>query len=265
MHDQLQTLENDALRGFLGLDRKVSGMVVHDPDRDDADYPLKEWDLITKIGDYEIDNVGMVRLSDGLRVRFQYLIQKLAENGKVPLSLIRKGEPIAAELPVSNMYPKLIESLRGRYPSYFVFGPLVFSAVTSDLLSRHRAGLLGLEPDRQPARDAAGRQASVSTGSNWSIVASPMFPHRLAVGYSNPFTKVVKEVNGVRIKNLRHLVETLRDCKEKYITISFDDRAQRDDRLQSPGGPRRHRRDPHRQRRPPAGVRRLAPVWEGGK
>ena len=61
MHDQLQTLENDALRGILGLDRKAPGMVVHAPDRDDADYPLKEWDLITKIGDHEIDNVGMVQ------------------------------------------------------------------------------------------------------------------------------------------------------------------------------------------------------------
>jgi hypothetical protein len=45
------------------------------------------------------------------------------------------------------------------------------------------------------------------------------------VGYSSPITKVVKEINGVRIRNLRHLVETLRDTKEKYVTISFDDHA----------------------------------------
>jgi len=226
MHDQLQTLENDALRGFLGLDRKMSGIVVHDPDRDDADYPLKEWDLITKIGEYEIDNVGMVRISDGLRVRFEYLIQKLAENGKVPLRLIRKGEPIAAELPVSNTYPRLVESLRGRYPSYFVFGPLVFSAVTSDLLSRIERASSALSHLSQIGSPLVTRRGDKPRfeGEQLVIVASPMFPHRLAVGYSNPFTKVVKEVNGVRIKNLRHLVETLRDCKEKYLTISFDDR-----------------------------------------
>jgi S1-C subfamily serine protease len=224
MYDQLQTLENDALRGFLGLDRKASGMVVHNPDRDDADYPLKEWDLITKIGDYEIDNVGMVRISDGLRVRFQYLIQKLAENGNVPLSLIRKGEPVAVELPVSNSNPRLVESLRGRYPSYFVFGPLVFSAVTSDLLSRIERASSALAQISSPLVTRRGDKPRFD-GEQLVIVASPMFPHRLAVGYSNPFTKVVKEVNGVRIKNLRHLVETLRDCKEKYVTISFDDRA----------------------------------------
>ena len=50
-----------------------------------------------------------------------------------------------------------------------------------------------------------------------------MFPHRIGKGYGNPIAKVVKEINGIKIKNLKHLVETLRDSKEKYITITFDD------------------------------------------
>ena len=84
MHEPLQTLENDALRSFLGLDKKTQGMVVHAPDPADPDDPLKPFDLITKIGDHEIDNVGMVKISDNLRLKFQYLIQKLAKDGKVP-------------------------------------------------------------------------------------------------------------------------------------------------------------------------------------
>ncbi len=35
MHDSLQTLENDALRSYLGLDRKAQGMVVHAADPGD--------------------------------------------------------------------------------------------------------------------------------------------------------------------------------------------------------------------------------------
>jgi S1-C subfamily serine protease len=224
MHDQLQTLENDALRGMLGLDRKASGMVVHDPERDDAEYPLKEWDLITKIGDHEVDNVGMVRLKDGLRLRFQYLVQKLARDGKVALEVVRKGETMTIALPVSNRRPMLAESLRGRYPSYFVFGPLVFSPVTSELLAgfdRLAPGLARIASPLVVRRDDKPR----FEGEELVVIASPMFPHRLAVGYSSPITKVVKEVNGIRIRNLRHLVETLRDSKEKYITISFDDHA----------------------------------------
>jgi S1-C subfamily serine protease len=224
MFDQLQTLENDALRGFLGLDRKAAGMVVHFPDRVAPDYPLKEWDLITRIGDSEIDNVGMVRLSDGLRVRFQYLVQRLAENGKVPLTLIRKGRSITVELPVSSMNPRLVESLRGRYPSYFVFGPLVFSVATSEYIAGIDRLASGLSQIGSPLVTRRGDKPQFE-GEQLVIVAAPMFPHRLALGYSNPWTKVVKEVNGVRLKNLRHLVEALRDCKDRFVTFSFDDRA----------------------------------------
>ena len=46
MYDDLQTLENPALREYLKLDKSVAGMVVHRPYRTDAGYPLKEWDVI---------------------------------------------------------------------------------------------------------------------------------------------------------------------------------------------------------------------------
>jgi S1-C subfamily serine protease len=228
MYDQLQTLENDALRGMLKLDKKAAGMVVHRPDRDDPSYPLKEWDLITKIGDHEIDNTGKVRVKGGLRLQFHYLIQELTKNGKVPLTIIRKGETKSVELPVSAKHPMLVEGLSGRYPSYFVYGPLVFSPVTTDfmaLFDRMAGGTYpGLALMRSPLVRRRGDRPGFD-GEQLVAVAAPMFPHRLSKGYSNPWTKVVKEVNGVRVKNLRHLVETLRDAKDKYVTISFDDRA----------------------------------------
>ncbi len=135
MHEPLQTLENDALRSFLRLDRKTQGMVVHAPNPADPKDPLKPFDLITKIGDHEIDNAGMVKINDNLRLRFQYLIQKLAKDGKVPLTVIRQGKTMTIDLPVKSHYPTLIEPLQGKYPSYFVYGPLVFSPVTSELAS----------------------------------------------------------------------------------------------------------------------------------
>jgi hypothetical protein len=61
-------------------------------------------------------------------------------------------------------------------------------------------------------------------GEELVAVTSPMFPHAIAKGYDNPFSKVVKEINGVKVKNLRHLVELLRDTKEKYVTLAFADR-----------------------------------------
>ena len=69
-HDQFQTLENPALRGFLQLDKKTQGMIVHSPADSKPDYPLKTWDLVTRIGDKDIDNVGMVKIKDNLASEF---------------------------------------------------------------------------------------------------------------------------------------------------------------------------------------------------
>jgi S1-C subfamily serine protease len=224
MHEPLQTLENDALRSFLRLDRKTQGMVVHAPNPADPKDPLKPFDLITKIGDHEIDNTGMVRIKEGLRLRFQYLIQKVAKDGKVPLTVIRQGKSMKIDLPVRPHNPRLIEPLLGKYPSYFVYGPLVFSPVTGELASALGRASSTLAIIGSPLVTRRGDHPRFE-GEQLVIVAAPMFPHKIGKGYDNPNFKVVKEINGIRVKNIRHMVELLRDSKEKYTTISFDDRA----------------------------------------
>ncbi len=134
MYDYLQTLENPALRSFLKLDKSVEGMVVHRPDSTNPAYPLKEWDVITKIGDTPVDDQGMIKLGTNLRVHFPYLIQKIARNGKVPLTIVRAGKEIQIELPVSPDHPLVIPSLGNDYPPYFICGPLVFSIATDEFV-----------------------------------------------------------------------------------------------------------------------------------
>jgi hypothetical protein len=53
------------------------------------------------------------------------------------------------------------------------------------------------------------------------VVASPLFAHKITRGYDEPMGQVVKEVNGTRVKNLRHLVELLRDSTEEYLVFRF--------------------------------------------
>ena len=63
-------------------------------------------------------------------------------------------------------------------------------------------------------------------GEELVIVSSPFFPHKLSKGYANPIGRVVKTVNGVKIRNLAHLVETLRDAKSEFMVFEFQGREQ---------------------------------------
>ena len=224
MYDELQTLENPALRESLKLDKNVQGMVVHRPEKNDAAYPLKEWDVLTRIGDTPIDNQGMIKLDKELRVGFAYMIQRLADNGVVPMSIIRAGKPLRVQLPVSPKHPTLVTDLHGGYPAYFIYGPLVFSAATWQLVSsfENNAGLLRiLGAVKSPLITRAFDPPDAET-EELVVISSPFFPHKLANGYSNPAGSVVNSINGTHVRSLKHLVALLRDLKDPFVTIEFD-------------------------------------------
>jgi S1-C subfamily serine protease len=224
MYDDLQTLENPALRDYLKLDKSVEGMVVHRTYKSDAAYPLKEWDVITHIGSTPIDNQGMVKLDKDLRVNFGYMIQHLAKNGALPLTLVRGGKVLTVELPVSVERPTLVSDLHGSYPSYFIYGPLVFSTATWQFISGLASNVgtlraLGFmkNPLVTRALDPPDEEQQELV-----VVSSPFFPHKLVNGYSSPAGSVVSSVNGTHIKSLKHLVAVLRDLKDPYVTIEFE-------------------------------------------
>ena len=65
------------------------------------------------IGDFPIDNQGMVKLNANSRVRFQYRVQQLAKDGELPLTVVRQGAPLKIKVPVSAAHPMLISGLQG--------------------------------------------------------------------------------------------------------------------------------------------------------
>jgi S1-C subfamily serine protease len=217
MFDQLQTLENPALRTFLALGPDVKGIVVNRPFTRTGPSPLELWDVITRIGDTPIDDQGMVQVGPNMRIRFQYLVQHAARNGKVPLTLLRHGKTVAVELPVSPAYPTLLPDTRGSYPRYFIYGPMVFSAASMEMM--HAVGRTFAFPGSPLISRASDPPAFA--GEEMVVVPSPFFPDKLVKGYGSPQGQVVKSVNGVAIKNLHHLVEVLRDARQEYITFAF--------------------------------------------
>jgi hypothetical protein len=117
----------------------------------------------------------------------------------------------------------LIPDLEGEYPPYFIYGPLVFSTVTSQFvgpLSSNAKAVSALSSLGNPMITRRGEKPAFP-GEELVLISSPFFPHKLAKGYDNPISRVVQSVNDVAIKNLSHLVTVLRDSKDEFITIKF--------------------------------------------
>lgn len=225
--DSLQTLHNPALRDYLNPGSSAEGVVVNHPDTPDSAYPLRAWDIISHIGDTPVDHEGMIKLGPNLRVAFRYMIQKLAKDGRVPVTVLREGKSIKLDMPVATDRPMLLRSLSGMYPSYFIYGPMVFSTGTQEFVGglNNVTVMALLSVAGNPLVVRRGDRPAFD-GEELVIVSSPFFPHKLSKGYANPIGRVVKTVNGVKIRNLAHLVETLRDAKSEFMVFEFQGREQ---------------------------------------
>jgi S1-C subfamily serine protease len=224
INDRLQTLENAALRTFLKLPQGTEGMVVDGPVTVPGGGGLKKWDVITKIGDTPVDDQGMIKLSANSRVSFEYLVQTTAKNGKVPLTVIRDSKPLQVDLPVKSAKPGLIAPLDGAYPSYFVYGPMIFTGASMEYVgglmrNSGMGNMLGVMTSSLMKRML---DQPAFPGESLVAVAAPFFPHRLAQGYSNPQGLVLQKINGTPVKSLNHVVELLRDNTAEFVTVEFE-------------------------------------------
>jgi S1-C subfamily serine protease len=225
MFDGLQTLENPALRSYLKLDAATHGMVVQKPAQASASYPLKEWDVITHIGETPIDNQGMVRLGT-LSVRFQHLVQQLARNGTVPLTIMRGGKSMAVQVPVDVSHPQLIPPLMGNYPSYFICGPIVFTRATIEfrkVISDNATLMNFYSYNASPLVTRFGDEPGANR-EELVVIGAPFFPHKMVNGYSGRQGAVVQSINDKPVRSLIHLVTLLRDLKDDLVVIKFDQR-----------------------------------------
>ncbi len=238
--DEMQTFENPALRKFLKLDATVRGLIVKKPNLDDntdpQSYPLKKWDVVTHIGKFPIDSQGQVKVGADLRLGANYMIQKLVQvvaksadkpaQASIPLTIVRDGKSSQITLPVVNKVPQLIPDLNGDYPSYFVYGPLVFSKATTAFLSflGNSTSSMGFYISRRSPLITSRGISPTPEREELVVIASPYFPHRLAIGYGNPSGDVVLSVNGINIRSLKHLVKVLRDNTEEFVRIETDNK-----------------------------------------
>lgn len=217
---EFQTAENEAVRDWLGLSAEQTGLIYTGEDKD---LPLKRWDLIAEIGEFGIDNAGLITVGDGVRVSWAYKIPMLAAEGVVPVTVVRKGIEVELELPVSNRRDDLMPYIGNDYPEYFVLGPMVLSPVRKDHLTEFFIGYLAVTGS--PIALRADEERAFE-GEELVVVASGFLPHPITKGYEIAYRPTVKSVNGTKIKSLSHLVEVVKASDDEFLVFEFYDDGQ---------------------------------------
>ncbi|MBO6513921.1 MAG: trypsin-like peptidase domain-containing protein, partial [Phycisphaerales bacterium] len=219
---RFQTCENDALRDFLRLNRAQTGIVYTRPDKD-SDQPLQEWDVLDRIGEYDIDNAGMVTSKEDLRLHWRYYIREHAEDGKIPVTVLRNGEAMEMHLNVSNSRDELVPFIGNDYPEYFICGPMIFTPVRREHFFNLYLGYGIVDGSPVALKISDVRE---TPGQEYIVLAATFLPHSITKGYEVYGNPTLKAVNGIEINSVEHLVEVLRDNEEEMLKFEFFDRSQ---------------------------------------
>ncbi len=218
--DSVQGTENEALRAKLGLGKETGVMVCH-PFSTAADYPLKKWDLITRIGGQPLDNQGNVKIKEDLRVSYEYLVPKLARHGRLKVTILRDRKLREVEVPLRADRNLVIPFLLEKYPRYFICGPMIFMPASQELAARLVSNTWAVSMLATSQSPLLAREMGHPAFEGEEIVTlgAGLLPHKTAKGYTLAPFSVVSRLNGKPVCNLAHLVELVRDCKDEFLTI----------------------------------------------
>ncbi len=213
--------ENESLRAKLGL-KKETGVLVSCLYGAAADFPLRRWDVITRIGQEPIDSQGNVKVKEDLRLNFEYLLPKVVKDGQVRLTIFRDGKDQEIQVPVPPDDNFVIPLLLDKYPRYFIYGPMVFMSANQKLASAitSSSAVLTAAWRRSPLLLRASDEPAFA-GEEIVVLGYQLFPHKTSKGYSPAPFSVVTHVNGTAVRNLVHLVELLRDAKGEFLSVDL--------------------------------------------
>jgi hypothetical protein len=143
-------------------------------------------------------------------------VPRLTKNGKIRVTVIRDGATLSLDIPAMHAGDFLIRELNGKYPAYFVYGPLVFTSVSLESADQ----LFQLQ--RDPFSPLVQRRNDRARFPGEELTAvTAIFPHKCLEGYPSPLGRIVETVDGVSVKNLRHLAELLKNGKNAFAALEL--------------------------------------------
>lgn len=199
---QYQTLESEHLRRFLKMQPHQTGIRVKQVDATSSAYGmLQPDDVLLALDGIEIKNDATVETDFSKRIHFMHLVNQQQIGETISASIIRNGIPLTVEIPLLYRAYTTKYSQRefDKAPTFYIHGGMVFMPVTDNFISQSWGGG-GLAKYLMKGKSEPGQEVVLINKVLATESTRELLRHR---------GEIVTEVNGVKINNLRDLIEAL--------------------------------------------------------
>ena len=172
---------------------------------------LKPGDVLLKINDLDIQSDGMVQL-EGERVQMAEVAERKYKGDKVRFDLQRDGKLISEDVTFARAWPYIHQATSYDPPKYVVFGGLLFQPMNRNLIMTYQFAnprvfhyfTHFIDEELYKDRDEV-------------IILTALLPDPINT-YLDEFREgIVKQVNGVAIRNMKELAAALAKQADEYV------------------------------------------------
>ena len=218
-------LTNRDMRRALKMCQDHSGVLIFDV-AEQANSELREGDVLLGIDGLDVFNNGNVRLAGGEVRSLSFLLNSKQVGEIADLHILRDGTELTISQPMVKL-PRLCRNIRSTNPGYFIAGGLVFTALSENLISALLDDSFSLLSFKRPPELRGGSlkkhlKKFAASPDEELVVLQTILTDEVNYGMQECSLEPVSEVNGVRIRNLRHLAELVDNCRSGFITFKLE-------------------------------------------
>ncbi|MBU1693789.1 MAG: trypsin-like peptidase domain-containing protein [Verrucomicrobia bacterium] len=216
----LEDMENPGLRKKYRLPEDRTGVLIvriaHGAPAEDL---LHEEDVLLTVDGHEVANDGTVEFRPRERTSVSYFIQQHQVGETVNLEILRDGEILPVQARLTGRLERDWLVPMEQYdilPTYYIYGGIVFSPLTVNLLQSWGGNWYEKAPKDLVAHLGFNM---VTPEQDEVVLALRVLAADVNEGYHTVTSWTVEKVNGQKVRNLRHLIELIENAGDDPFIV----------------------------------------------
>jgi S1-C subfamily serine protease len=206
----IDSMENEALRDFYKMGDR-SGVLIKHISSKNPNYPLSVGDVILAMDGIAIQNDKSIRTNIG-KVESSYHLQQ-KQVGETTVFTIYRNQKVLDVTVTLEAKKNLVKNVFDAKAKYFIYGGIVFMPATLNFSRENREEIPAYFYDAM-----MNTYNDVSSEQEELVVIRMILPHEVNSGYQDKI-RIIKSLNGEKIKNFKEFVNALKSYDGKFIQI----------------------------------------------
>jgi S1-C subfamily serine protease len=218
-----QKVQNPAIKKKFGLPGDKTGVLICKVlSGSPAERVLRENDILLEVEGYSVQDDRTVEFRPGGRTDYRYFSDLKQLNEPVSLKVFRQGETLDLEYRLECTENDLLlvpQKIYDRSPRYYIFGGLVFSPLTENLMD-----------DIDEKWDWSGPDELRIELIRWPtdekkevVVLIQVLSGSVNAGYEDVYLRKIVKVNGEKFKDFEEFTALVENCEEPTVTFRETD------------------------------------------